>query len=229
MTNGPIAAALAVKRLEVAKSRLATGRDGPGTAHRALVLAMLADTVAAVRAAGIDRIVVVSPDDEVLGNARSYGAEGIREDIARPDETGDLLNHAFALGAGSVRQRWPDTATMVFVQADLPAATPTALREVLVEAHGHRQAMITDRDGSGTTILIRDAGLAEHPSFGPNSAAAHRDSGVVELDPEHLRWPELRTDVDTAADLEDARRLGLGARTAAQVRTKRVGPSVNAS
>ncbi|MFW0792688.1 2-phospho-L-lactate guanylyltransferase [Gordonia sp. CPCC 205515] len=215
---GGVVAVMAVKRLDEAKSRLAASLRVPGTPHGTLVLAMLADTLAAVRAAGVERVVVVSPDDDVLVVAQRAGAVGLREEQPRsPDTAADRLNHAFSHAHAAAAARWPDAGRIVFIQADLPAATATSLREVLAAAALHPQALLTDRDGTGTTILVRDTDILEAPRFGPNSAAAHRDSGAVDLDPTQRNWLDLRTDVDTAADLEAARLLGCGPHTTAEL------------
>ncbi|RAO62052.1 2-phospho-L-lactate guanylyltransferase [Micromonospora saelicesensis] len=52
------------------------------------------------------------------------------------------------------------------------------------------------------------------PRFGVGPAAAHAASWALPLDGD---CPSLRRDVDTAADLAPAARLGLGPRTAALV------------
>ncbi|WP_232016699.1 2-phospho-L-lactate guanylyltransferase [Gordonia insulae] len=210
-----VVAVLAVKRLDEAKTRLAASHGaGPGPLHRALVLAMMRDTVDAVAAAGIERIVVISPDEDVLAAAHAAGAVGLRESTGRDVPGGHArLNLAFAHATTTVREWWPGTRAVLLVQADLPAATAESLRAVVACAAEHRRAVLTDRDGTGTTILIRDVDITELPLFGPDSASAHRMAGAVELDPTHARWPDLRTDVDTAADLETARSLGLGRHT----------------
>ncbi|WP_237421464.1 2-phospho-L-lactate guanylyltransferase [Gordonia sp. SID5947] len=213
---GDVVAVMAVKRLEQAKTRLAAGRQpGQGPLHRALVLAMLTDTVETVSAAGITRIVVISPDDAVLAAAGAAGAVGVREPSESLSTGVSRLNLAFAHAASAVRDRWPAAGRVMFIQADLPAARAGSLRELIASAATHPHAVLTDRDGTGTTILLRATSVTEPPRFGPDSAVAHRSSGAVELDPHHERWPDLRTDVDTADDLEAARSLGLGPRTTA--------------
>lgn len=224
-----VAAVLAVKSLQRAKSRLAAtlssaaGHDDP-TSRGSLVLAMFLDTVEALRGAGVTRVVVVSPDDEVLDAARRAGMHGLPEVVSPTTASG--LNVAFGHGARWARGRWPDSTRLMFVQADLPAATSASLREVLREAPAHRLSFLTDRDGTGTVLLLGNltpdrAGaeaLDDAPRFGPGSAAAHRATGAVELDPAHARWIDLRTDVDTATDLAAARALGLGPHTADALR-----------
>lgn len=224
---GDVVAVLAVKRLAEAKSRLAASR-GPASdgLHRDLVLAMLLDTIDALRGPRVEGIAVISPDDEVLAAARAAGAISVGEDRgARPIDT-DRLNQAFAEASAIARRRWPKARTVMLVQADLPAATATSMQAVIAAADGLRQAVLTDRDGRGTTVLLRDRSITEPPRFGPDSAAAHRAAGAVELDPGHVRWADLRTDVDTAADLDAARSLGVGRHTAAILgETRPLGPT----
>ncbi|MFE0751123.1 2-phospho-L-lactate guanylyltransferase [Gordonia sp. NPDC058843] len=231
-TAPSVTAVLAVKSLHRAKSRLAatlsTAFEGDDPVGRgSLVLAMFLDTVDALRGAGISRIVVVSPDDEVLAVARRSGLRGLRESPQRnsprrdssPSATADAgLNAAFADGARWAREAWPESTGLMFVQADLPAATSASISAVLHVAHDHPSSFLTDRDGTGTVLLVGTVAGAAGPRFGPGSAAAHRAAGAVELDPSGRNWPDLRTDVDTATDLAVARELGLGAHTIAALR-----------
>ena len=63
-------------------------------------------------------------------------------------------------------------------------------------------------------LLAARPGVGLEPCFGAGSAAAHAASGAMALPGD---WPSLRRDVDTADDLADAVRLGLGPRTGAIV------------
>ena len=217
-----VAAVLAVKNLHRAKSRLAatlsTAFEGDDPVARgSLVLAMFLDTVDALRGAGISRLVVVSPDDEVLAAARRSGMRGLSESPHRaPADAG--LNSAFVEGARWAREAWPESTGLMYVQADLPAATSTSVAAVLRAAGEHRSSFVSDRDGSGTVLLHGTGTGVPAPRFGPGSAAAHRAAGAVELDPAGREWADLRTDVDTAADLGVARELGLGPHTVAALR-----------
>ncbi|PWR10558.1 2-phospho-L-lactate guanylyltransferase, partial [Micromonospora acroterricola] len=71
---------------------------------------------------------------------------------------------------------------------------------------------VPDAPGGGTVLLAAPPGVPLDPRFGVGSAAAHAASGALPLTGD---WPSLRRDVDTAADLTAAARLGLGPRTAA--------------
>ncbi|MEO9327413.1 2-phospho-L-lactate guanylyltransferase [Gordonia aurantiaca] len=224
-----VAAVLAVKSLRQAKSRLAAtlwdlaATDDPGV-RGSLVLAMFLDTVEALRGAGVTRVVVVSPDAEVLAAARRSGTRGLPEEPSPRTGSDSGLNAAFSHGARWVRETWPDSGRLVFVQADLPAATSDSLREVLGETPPDGLSFLTDRDGTGTVLLHGhlppdgSGSLDAAPRFGLGSADAHRAAGAVELDPDRRRWADLRTDVDTASDLAAARELGLGRHTALALR-----------
>ncbi|GAC81405.1 2-phospho-L-lactate guanylyltransferase [Gordonia malaquae] len=198
---------LAVKALDDAKSRL---RPLP-PAHDdrpALVVAMLTDTLTAVVAAGPRRIVVVSPDVRVHTIASDFGAVTVDEPTSRPAGW-TALNAALAHGAAAF------DGPIAYLQADLPAMRARSLQEALDEAADELvdapAAFVSDRAGTGTALLV--AGPSFRPLFGVGSAAAHRAAAAVELDPDHSRWPDLRTDIDTPDDLAAARVLGLGGTT----------------
>jgi 2-phospho-L-lactate guanylyltransferase (CobY/MobA/RfbA family) len=73
-------------------------------------------------------------------------------------------------------------------------------------------AFVSDVEGTGTTMLAARTLEEFQPRFGHRSRAAHRLAGVTELEGAGLT--SLRRDVDTEVDVHDARRLGLGPRSA---------------
>lgn len=194
-----------MKPLTRAKTRLrgvAQGGSGALDAHAGLVLALARDTLAAVAgAAVVRRVVVICSDGVVCGALAVDGVESI------PDEPAAGLNSALQYGEAVLRAADPDTAVAALL-ADLPALRPQelncAIRQGLATG-GH--AFCADRAGTGTTLLVAPPQHGMKPRFGPGSAAAHRAGGAREL---YGRWPGLRCDVDTAADLRLARELGLG-------------------
>ncbi len=104
---------------------------------------------------------------------------------------------------------------MVGLTADLPALRPAELAEALRAARAGPpdvRHFVADASGTGTVLLAAPPGVPLRPRFGSGSAAAHAASGARPLAGD---WPSLRRDVDTAADLATAARLGLGPRTAA--------------
>jgi len=218
-----------VKRLATAKSRLrddegADGEPDPNaardasSAHEALVLAMMLDTVAAALASPVvGRVVVVCADPASGEEAALLGAEVV---LDVPDAG---LNPALAYAAAQVRRTGlagtePGVAALT---ADLPALQGTELTDALRQAEeaasslGPRalaRSFVADAAGTGTVLLAAPPGAVLEPCFGPDSAAAHEASGAVPLSG---AWPTLRRDVDTPADLAEALILGVGPRTAA--------------
>lgn len=192
-----------VKRLAVAKSRLRGAL--PGVPHEELALALAADTLRAVLACpAVAEALVVTDDDRVAAAARAAGARVL------PDEPDAGLNAAFRHGAARVPAGW-----VAGITADVPALRPAELAGALLAAQNGRPGVrrfLPDAPGGGTVLLTAGPGVPLDPRFGVGSAVAHAASGALPLDGD---WPSLRRDVDTAADLAAAARLGLGPRTAA--------------
>lgn len=193
------------KRLAVAKTRLRplTAGLGDGTAagHDALVLALLADTVAAAIACPVvAEVLVVTDDPAAAAVVRGLGARTVAD---APDRG---LNPALEHGARSAAG--PAVAAL---SSDLPALRPEELTAALRAAAAVARAFVADAPGTGTTLLTA-AGVPLEPRFGPASAHAHRAAGAVPLVGD---WPGLVRDVDTDADLRAAVALGAGPRTTA--------------
>ncbi|MFJ1763446.1 2-phospho-L-lactate guanylyltransferase [Amycolatopsis sp. NPDC088138] len=173
--------------------------------HPALVLALAADTLAAVVAtARVRRVLLVAADPAAVAELRDLGIEIV-------GESGEGLNAAFRRGATLLRADDPG-GQIGALQADLPALRAGDLSAALAEAAG-RRAFVADRQGTGTTLLLAAPGAPLDPRFGPGSARAHQASGAVALRGE---LPSLRSDVDTPEDLAHVRTLGVGKHTAAR-------------
>lgn len=226
MRPDAVHAVIAVKNLDRAKSRLADRLPAPERSR--LVLAMLSDTVTAALAAGLGSVTVVTPDERVADTVRALGADVHPDPSAAAASHGDSegLNTALASAAAAVLRRH-DAADVLALQADLPALRAAELRAMLAAAPRTGRSVVVDHTGHGTAALLarapESAGTdsptsaaaddsALRPRFGPDSARRHRESGAVELSGD---WPGLRLDVDTAADLECALALEVGAATAA--------------
>jgi len=195
---------IAVKRLSVAKTRLAPAFPAP--LREAVVLAMLVDTItAALAARGLEHITVVTPDEAAAAAAAELGAEVL--DDPTPDGHGDPLNNALSTAEAAVAASVPN---IVVLQGDLPALQTYELDEAIAAARTHQRSFVADRHGMGTAALFA-FGTALNPKFGRNSSTRHRESGALELTG---AWPGLRCDIDTPDDLAVARRLGVGAATA---------------
>ena len=158
----------------------------PSSLRAAVAVAMLGDVVEA--AAQVGRVLVVTDDASVVpGDAEVVG------------DPGEGLGAAVAAGLSRVREH------ALVVNADLPAATPAALRR-LAEAG---LALVEAPDGTTNALSLPDPGMYA-ALYGPGSASRFRAHAGFAT----VRIPELEIDVDSDADLErlDAR---IGSRTRA--------------
>jgi 2-phospho-L-lactate guanylyltransferase len=187
-----------VKELSSAKSRL---QDLPpaNTGLRAeLALAFASDVVdAAVAAANVTRVIVVTSDDEILAAVRVKGVEVVAD-------PGGGLNAAIEFGAAQA-----NTANIAAVVGDLPAATAVDLAAALDLVLPGSRAYVPDAAGIGTTLLAT-RGPELRPMFGSSSSDRHRASGAAPIE---SAAPGLRLDVDTVEELQRAADLGVGRQT----------------
>jgi len=204
--GGDVGLIIAVKRLAIAKSRLAPVFSAP-TRER-VVLAMLLDTIAAAgRVPSLRGITVVTPDEVAADAARQRGADVLADPT--PDGHPDPLNNAIVAAESQILSTPDPPANLIVLQGDLPALQPQELTEALAAARPHPRSFVADRHGSGTVALFA-FGVGLQPAFGPDSALRHRRSGATELTG---AWPGLRCDIDTPDDLRAARTLGVGPAT----------------
>jgi len=209
----PWSAVVPVKALGQAKSRLLPAGDA---ARGELAMAFLCDVLAALGSArDLTEILVVSTDDAVRGPASAAGARFVLED--RPAG----LNPAATAG---LRQAGAGQAVAV-IAADLPCLDAPAVDAVLERAQEHDRSFVCDAAGTGTTMLMAAQPARCVPMFGARSRARHARAGFVELEVPSMdeigpgtpadAFRRARRDVDTAVDLWDAIRIGVGAATLA--------------
>ena len=182
-----------VKRLGEGKSRLLGALDRE--ALDALTLAMLCDIVAALSAAGcIDRIAVVTPDEQVAEAARAAGAEArLRLEAG--------LNPS--LDAASAEICGADDTLLVVLGDVAGAAPPEIARLYEGLAPAPSAAMAPARDG-GTAALLRSPPDAFPGRFGADSAEAHRAAAKAAAVPlAEFALPSLAIDLDRREDLAD--------------------------
>ena len=190
-----------VKQIATAKSRLL----GPtAVQRRALAMAFVLDTIAAARACpDVGRIVVVT-------NHRDHSVfAGLGADVVA-DVPDAGLNAAITHGADVVR-RSQTGAHLAALAGDLPSLRPADLGNAIHAAAAAHCWFVADLAGIGTTMLAAAAGQHLNPAFGPHSRAAHLAGGADEVTIQGIE--RLRRDVDTAPDLRDAARLGVGVHT----------------
>lgn len=190
---------LPVKSPGRGKSRLAFND------RAALTRAFVLDTIAALKASTyVDQVYVVCDDPAV-----DFGVPVLADRGA-----GDL--NAALVGALA---QIPATAAAV-VLPDLPALRTADVDTAFSAIDGEGRWFVSDHLGLGTTFLATVGG-ALRPAFGRDSAARHRQGGAGEIGGE---LASLRLDVDTLADLEAARQLGVGKNTAAVLPRKEAPP-----
>ena len=192
-----------VKASSTAKSRLQTN-----AAWRAeLSRAFLSDALSALTSCPqIGRILVVTDDTFLQGNLDPsveitvIASEGLNQDI----NTGLRL-----LGDSPV----------AVITGDLPCLTTSSMAVVLDLATQYPRSFVSDSQGLGTTMLLAHNASTCVPMFGVRAHAKHAQAGFMEIASdsglESGLLARARRDVDTAIDLWDARRIGVGPATSA--------------
>ncbi|MFE5410817.1 2-phospho-L-lactate guanylyltransferase [Microbacterium sp. NPDC056569] len=192
-----------VKPSARAKSRLDV--DGVGRADLARAIAL--DTLTAATACELVAQVVVVTDDAAL--AREAAMIPALRFVPEGDARG--LDAAVATGVSAIdpNGRMPRAALL----GDLPALRPEDLADALRAAASVPRGVVPDAEGTGSTLVTAGIGIEWTSSFGDGSFARHVTLGCTALPIPDAST--LRHDVDTAGQLEAARTLGLGPRTAA--------------
>ena len=163
------------------KSRIAV----PPDVRRALAIAMLHDTLAAVlRAPVVDWVIVVC---DTRRDAALVDQDRV---ITCVDPWPRGLNAAITSGAALARRLGPD-CHLAALPGDLPALSSTQLSRTLEWAQRHARSFVADGEGTGTTLLAARCGYSLNPCYGPGSRMLHAATGAVELDGgpvDSLRW-----------------------------------------
>ncbi len=208
----PLVALVPVRGLEAAKARLGDALDAEE--RRALVERLLRRTVAAALGApGISGVGVVSSDPEVLAVATAAGAGAIAQGGGGLND-GLVEGRAWAMEGGA--------RSLLVIPGDLPAVSAAELGRIVAGVRAlagsgatNRRtaivALVTDRGGEGTNLLLLAPPDVIPFRFGPGSRALHaaaaRAAGAIYLE---LDGP-LTLDLDTPDDLLVAEAAGLGA------------------
>ena len=184
----PASIAIPVRSFEGAKSRLGAVLDAEE--RHELVELLLQRTIAAAR--GVDEVLVVSSDPDVLRVAESAGARPVEQ---RSRGLTPALHEAREAATG---------ARLLILPADIPAVDAAALERVLAagDATGRPSVvLVPDRHGRGTNALLLDPPDVIDPAFGGDSRAGHAwlassaDAAYAEV------HDVLGLDVDTPEDL----------------------------
>jgi 2-phospho-L-lactate guanylyltransferase len=164
--------------------------------HKSIVLAMLADVLAA--ATEVSRTVVVTGDEAGRGVALEAGAEVV-------DDPGGGQGAAVAAAIGL----FPSDAVLI-VNADVPCVLPYDLRSLIASTPRGGIALVASEDGRTNALSLPAPHLFE-PLYGPRSAERFkRAAAELNLEVVEAAIPNIADDVDTRRDLERVRaRLGL--------------------
>lgn len=211
-----VAAIIPVGTLEGAKTRLGESLDAEE--RQDLVADLLARTVeTALAVDGLDDVLVVSPDREVLALAAGIGARTLRQ-RTRGLNHGLTEARADAVAGGA--------EAILVLPIDLPFVTAEAVTSVVErltqdddDSHddlsGPRVVLVTDRHGTGTNALgLRPPSVIDF-TFGPGSRRRHRAAAEAAKATYIEVGGRLTVDLDTPDDLvfvesNEAEHLGVG-------------------
>jgi 2-phospho-L-lactate guanylyltransferase len=189
-------AVVPIKRLAVAKQRLATAL---GSAREEFAFLLACHTLDVLRRAALfEGVIVVSPDKRVAQAARNRGAAVI-------DDKEIPLNEACALGLGTAAGRGAKLS--VLIPCDLAALTAGSLTDVIYRYFKLRDrygadsiGLVRCKDGTGTNMVILNPQLTFRPSFGPYSFERHME--VCAGAGRELISPAVSFDIDSPGDIE---------------------------
>lgn len=208
------AALIPVKRLALAKSRLAA--YFARSQRETLVLDMLQHVVCTLcESDSFEQVYVVSADAQVLELAQHWGAEALRErrsghNPALQDAAQVILERAAWRFKTYARQALPDERSrfvpqgfgLLTISADLPLLSQEDVQELLTCGERSQVVLAAATDGAGTNALLLRPPLLLPYLFGPGSLPAYIQAasqrGVSYM---LLHRAGLAFDIDTREDV----------------------------
>lgn len=190
-------AVIPIKQLAEAKQRLSGLLNAEE--RKTLFTAMVSDVLTAVEACtAIDRIVVVTDDEEVAELAAGFGAE------CRPEPEVPGLIEAVTESGRQLAAEGVDC--MVFLPGDVPLVSPDEL-EVVLEGFGLADQseflIVPASDLGGSNCVAVSPPDCMVYGFGEDSFRRHlglaKEQGI---DPQVAKLPGLGLDIDTPDDLK---------------------------
>jgi 2-phospho-L-lactate guanylyltransferase len=196
-----------VKPWALGKRRLEVG----DTAREDLARAFALDVIDAVtRSTLVGQTIFVTAERELRTVATRTGAIVLPD---RPMLTSNALNVAVDSG-----RRWASmvrpTAPVIVIPADLPSLTTEVFDRAVARLRRHRKAFVPDANGQGTSLTWVSRAESLHTFYGVRSAWKHSAADFHPVTDVDIR---ARWDVDTRADLVEARMLVTGPHTTAVV------------
>ncbi len=192
--NTGIYAIIPVKTLSHAKTRLS--KTLTSKERRELNLIVLRHVVKTVKSSEcVDRVVVVSPDPEVLSICRAQGAVGLEE------ERNQGVNAAVAKGVDYCISEGGSTSLVI--PSDLPCITSSDLKKISgLAMEGEVVAITPSMRLDGTNMLLRKPPSAIKTSYDKDSFITHV-SEASRLGVRLILYLSntIMLDLDTEADL----------------------------
>lgn len=176
------------------KSRLAAVLDA--ASRRRLVRVLARHVVATLLASdGIGRVVVVTADPAFARDTLA----GLEVEVLEQPADRPGLNPALEHARAHLLAESPRSARLLVAHADLPALTPADVTALL--AQDAPVVVATDRNRSGTNLLLLPSGAGFRFRFGTGSLAAHlAEAETRGLAATVVDRPGTAVDLDTADD-----------------------------
>jgi 2-phospho-L-lactate guanylyltransferase len=189
-----IAAVIPIKRLRDAKSRLADGLSARERAN--LVRTLLGRTLSIVRASGlVSRVALVTPEESLAGD---MGVQVLPDGADL--NSGLKAAAAWSIGVGA--------RSLLILPGDLPLLQPNDLH-ALLSARAPGISVAQTPDGGTGALFLAPPDCIE-PAFGSGSFNRHVELAQKAGIPVRIVQREgLTFDLDTSADLERLRRMGV--------------------
>jgi 2-phospho-L-lactate/phosphoenolpyruvate guanylyltransferase len=205
-----IFAVLPVKNPKNAKQRLSDLLSAED--REALARLLYKETLAALCAArGIDRVVVVSNDQEIADHARESGAIVFEED--------EQVSHSVSADAACRRAKEIGATTVLLVPIDVPLVTAEEFSRLASSARPGL-IIVPSADGTGTNALVRTPPDVIESRFGPGSFRVHlKQAQSKGVSAEVLRFEGLMFDIDTPEDIAELLRRAPGTSVSEFLRT----------
>lgn len=192
-------AVVPVQHLTRAKSRLSAHLSDPE--RQAIMRRTIAQVISTlVGSAEIERVLVVTPDPEVVRFVEARGAEAVVQH-------GSGLNKAILMGRAVAIDR--GATGLMIVLGDLPLLDTETISDLILASRDIDVVLAPDRHDSGTNIMLLHPPDVLEPRFGLDSFQVHRESASrAGLSIAVFRSLNSGFDIDTPADLRDLDRIG---------------------
>ena len=189
-----IFAVIPVKLLRDSKSRLSGILDSEQ--RQFLTLLMLEDVVAAIQLSRLtERILVVTPDEQVIRFAHGLGVESFESNYS------DLNSDLECAIAWCIEK---EAESVLVILADIPTLSEADLRNIVVPLLQYPNAVLSpSKDGGTNVLLLHPCGLIR-PCFGVSSFKRHLgELKSVSAEVSVYKSDGTSLDIDTPEDIRE--------------------------